>query len=380
MDRPHRGGRLAVVSALLVALAACTAAPSGGSPEPSGTPSSPPSGSPIARPTNREPSSAPPVAQTPVPTAAATTYTVVPGDTLFAIATRFGTSVAQLQAWNAAAHPSLGDDPGTVRVGWVLVVASQPGVTPLPAPTAPPATPPPATAGCSAGGRVAAGGPQTFYAIPGAGSQVALTLDMGGRLDPAIEIMEFLVANQVCTTLFPTGVMSQTEVGSQVMAMVRAHPELFELGNHTMHHCDLASGGGGSPSTAPCVGGPPSGDVIARELTEAAAVLRELSGQDPAPYWRPPYGSINSGVISAAASAGYTKTFMWDIDTVDWKPAGQGGPTAEQIAANVIGNAGPGSVVLMHLGGYETLDALRIIVPALRERGLTPTSLSDMLG
>ena len=88
---------------------------------------------------------------------------------------------------------------------------------------------------------------------------------------------------------------------------------------------------------------------------------------------------MNDAVIAAAASAGYTKTFMWDIDTIDWKPVSQGGPTAEQMAAKVITNARGGSDVLMHLGGYETLDALRIMVPGLRDRGFTLTSLSDLL-
>jgi hypothetical protein len=33
----------------------------------------------------------------------------------------------------------------------------------------------------------------------------------------------------------------------------------------------------------------------------------------------------------------------------------------------------------MHLGGYETFEALQILVPALRERGLLLTSISDLL-
>jgi hypothetical protein len=33
----------------------------------------------------------------------------------------------------------------------------------------------------------------------------------------------------------------------------------------------------------------------------------------------------------------------------------------------------------MHLGGYETYEALQILVPALRERGLLLTSVSDLL-
>jgi peptidoglycan/xylan/chitin deacetylase (PgdA/CDA1 family) len=173
--------------------------------------------------------------------------------------------------------------------------------------------------------------------------------------------------------------MTDTPQGKQVMAIVRAHPELFEIGNHTMHHCDLVRGGGGSPSSAPCAGITPTADFIRRELTDAAAILERESGQRPVPYWRPPYGSINNAVLSAAASAGYTKAFMWDIDTIDWKPIEQGGPTAQQIATKVITQAQGGSNVLMHLGGYETLDALRVMIPGLRERGFLLTSLSDLL-
>jgi peptidoglycan/xylan/chitin deacetylase (PgdA/CDA1 family) len=192
--------------------------------------------------------------------------------------------------------------------------------------------------------------------------------------------MALLVANRVCTTLFPTGAMSQTPTGQAVLAIVAEHSELFELGNHTMHHCNLRTGGLGSPTTAPCqTGGPPSQDFVAAELTDAAAILEAGSGQDPAPYWRPPYGTYTDAVLATAAGLGYTKTIMWTLDTIDWRPLSEGGPTAEQIATNVVTSSGSGSIILMHLGGYETLDALRIMVPALRERGLLLTSISDLL-
>jgi peptidoglycan/xylan/chitin deacetylase (PgdA/CDA1 family) len=163
------------------------------------------------------------------------------------------------------------------------------------------------------------------------------------------------------------------------MAVIASHPELFEIGNHTMHHCNLVVGGGGSPSTAPCAGVDPTADFVRSELTDAGAILEQFSSQQAVPYWRPPFGAVNQAVRDAAASVGYTKTFMWDVDTIDWKPISDGGPTAGQIATKVISRAVDGSVVLMHLGGYETLDALPIIVDGLRERGMLLTSLSDML-
>ena len=338
-------------------------------PSPSADPSEEPTGSAGASPTE--------VPET------GTTYTVIRGDTLASIARAYGTTTPQLQAWNEERHPSLAANPNVIEPGWVLIVSGDPNVGPLPGPTDPAATAqptsPPTGSGCTAGNRVAAGSAQTFRTIPNAGPGVALTFDMGGRMDPAADIMNFLLANEVCATIFATGVMSQTAQGREVMAIIEAHPELFEIANHTMYHCDLVRGGGGSPTTAPCAGGPFSTERVRKELADAEAILSAGTGQDPRPYWRPPYGSISDAVINAAASVGYTKTFMWDVDTIDWKPIGDGGPTAEQIAAKVIGNAVNGSNVLFHLGGYETLDSLRLIIPGLRDRGFKLTSLSDLL-
>jgi peptidoglycan/xylan/chitin deacetylase (PgdA/CDA1 family)/LysM repeat protein len=377
-----------ILLALLLVLAACTSPAESPSVEPSPSPIASPTPSPGASPgLTPVPTPTPSVTETPSATptpVTGTTYTVQPGDGLFAIARAFGTTVEQLQTWNAGRYPTLAANPNVIEPGWVLVVSLEPGVTPRPTPTPAPASPrptqqPPPTGACTAGNRVAAGAAQTFRTIPNAGPGVALTFDMGGRMDPAVDIMNFLVANRVCATIFATGIMSQTPQGQQVMAIIRAHPGLFEIANHTMYHCDLVRGGGGSPSTTPCAGGPFSAERIRQEMTEAEAILRSGTGQNPQPYWRPPYGSISQPVIDAVASVGYTKTFLWDIDTVDWKPISEGGPTAQQIAARVVGNAVNGSNVLFHLGGYETLESLRLIVPGLRDRGFTLTSLSDLL-
>jgi len=48
-----------------------------------------------------------------------TTYTVQAGDTLSSIASAWGTSVGQLQAWNAAAYPPLLVDANALQAGWM---------------------------------------------------------------------------------------------------------------------------------------------------------------------------------------------------------------------------------------------------------------------
>ena len=282
---------------------------------------------------------APTATATVVPSAAVTTYVVQGGDTLFGIARRFGTTPANLQTWNAARYPSLVNDPGTLVAGWELIVAQQPGVTPQPTvPPTPPVTPRPTVPPpvgdlpCRAGDR-AGGGMATYARIPNAGNEVALTFDMGGRLDPALDIMAFLVANKVCATIFATGAMSSTPIGQQVLGIIRAHPGQFEIGNHThgalrprarrrrlAHHGAMRH-----RRTASCLVHPQPADRC---------------GGGPARRHRPGPPAVLATALrvdqprslAAAASVGYTKTFLWDVDSIDWKPESQGGPTAQQIA------------------------------------------------
>ncbi len=381
LARIRRPVGFALVLALL--LTACSdpapsASPQDGTPTP-GVSGPSDSGAPTAEPTSA--ASGGPSAS-PTATNAVTQYTVVAGDTLYSIARRFATTVEQLQAWNAQRYPTLVSDPGTLNAGWHLIVAGEPGVTPVPTPTAVPTAAATSTTtgiGCHAGNRVAASPAGVYQRVPNAGPEVAITFDMGGRLDPALDILAFLITNHVCATIFPTGAMSDTATGQKVLAVIRAHPDLFEVGNHTMHHCDLVHGGLGSPTTAPCkTNGRPSADFVREELTDAAAILTAGTGQQPVPYWRPPYGTYDQSLLNVAAGVGYTKTMLWDIDTIDWKPISDGGPTAQQIASKVVTKAVNGSIVLDHLGGYETLKALQIMVPALRQRGFTLTSISDL--
>jgi peptidoglycan-N-acetylglucosamine deacetylase len=228
---------------------------------------------------------------------------------------------------------------------------------------------------CWAGTRAPAGSQQVWQTVPGAGKQVAFTLDMGGRLGDAGAIVDYLANNQVCTTFFITGASADTAAQRAVLAKIAARPHLFEVGNHTYHHCDLVNGGGGSPSSAPCTV-PMTRSFIRAEMVSTEDRLAPfLPGMPLRPYWRPPYGVHNAFVREAVASVGLTKTIHWNRDTIDWSTA----TTTAQIVARTTSPLPPnGSIVLAHLGGYNTLAALPQIVSTLRANGYTLTSISDM--
>jgi peptidoglycan/xylan/chitin deacetylase (PgdA/CDA1 family) len=69
---------------------------------------------------------------------------------------------------------------------------------------------------------------------------------------------------------------------------------------------------------------------------------------------------------------------MWSTDTIDWRPVANGGPTAAASAAKVIAGRRAGAIVLMHLGGYTTRNALPAMIAGLRSAGYTPTTLSAL--
>lgn len=228
---------------------------------------------------------------------------------------------------------------------------------------------------CWSGSKPPAGGQEVIASVPTATRQIALSFDLGGRTDPALDIVNYLRASQVCTTFFATGYTANAPEGRPVLAAMGAHPELFEIGNHTWHHCDLVNGGGGSPTSAPCQV-PMSSTFIRNEFTTTRPVIARTSGLDDRPYWRPPYGTHNAFVRGNAAAVGYTKTIVWSRDTIDWDP----NTTTAQIVSRVTNPLPPnGTIVLFHLGGYNTRNALPQVISILRANGYTLTTVSDML-
>jgi peptidoglycan/xylan/chitin deacetylase (PgdA/CDA1 family) len=192
---------------------------------------------------------------------------------------------------------------------------------------------------------------------------------MGGRVGDALAIVDWLVDHRVHASVFMTGAMADntnTDAGRRVLAIVDAHPDLFTLGNHSYTHRDFRT------LTAA---------EIRDELRRTEAAIAPYCAQKLPPFFRPPNGGYNAAVLAAVGAAGYRYTVTWDVDTIDWRPISNDppGPTADQIVSKVLVNARGGSIVLMHLGGYETFKALPRLVDGLLDRGFELVTLDELL-
>jgi peptidoglycan-N-acetylmuramic acid deacetylase len=56
--------------------------------------------------------------------------------------------------------------------------------------------------------------------------------------------------------------------------------------------------------------------VVRDEITRAERAIIQVSGQDPKPRWRAPYGARDEWVLKIAKNLGY-RSIYWTLDSLD---------------------------------------------------------------
>ncbi len=90
-------------------------------------------------------------------------------------------------------------------------------------------------------------------------------------------------------------------------------------------------------------------------------------------FFRPPGGNYTKSVLSLVEDAGLS-TVLWDINSRDYT-----GVSAAKMSTRIISKSAPGSILLFHSGVSSTIEALPVIVEALRENGFEFVTLDEML-
>lgn len=175
---------------------------------------------------------------------------------------------------------------------------------------------------------------------------IALTFDDGPGPYTAT-VIDTLQRLHVPATFFLVG----RELGDFGTATVQRQIELgMPLGDHTQAHASLSQ-------LSPADQSAQIGDA-ARAIAAAGAPSPRL--------FRPPYGTYDDTTRALLRRARMV-TVLWSIDSRDYTRPGVAG-----IVQNVVSNAKPGAIVLMHDAGgdrSETIAALPQIVSQLRRQG-----------
>lgn len=201
--------------------------------------------------------------------------------------------------------------------------------------------------------------------VPTSAPVVALTFDGGANADGVPAILATLAASDVPATFFLTG----SFVGQFPGQARRIAAGGYRLGDHSVDHPRF----------------PALTDArVRQEVLEAATAIRSVTGEDPAPLFRFPYGDSDARTLGDVNGLGYVAV-GWTVDTLGWEGT-SAGVTPASIVARVLARLTPGEIVLMHVGSnpedHSTLDATALaqVIDAVGRAGYSFVTLDALLG
>jgi len=183
--------------------------------------------------------------------------------------------------------------------------------------------------------------------------RVALTFDDGPHPVHTARLLDTLAELGVPATFFVVG----KDVDANPALVARMARDGHELGNHTYRHRYLPLARSRS---------------VEHELRATDQAIVRAAGVVPK-VARPPWGGRSPRNVRVFQRL-KKRLVLWDVNSFDWK-----GKPAREVALRVLDRTRAGSIVLMHEardGGETTIEAVRMLVPALRARGFELVTVS----
>jgi peptidoglycan-N-acetylglucosamine deacetylase len=192
--------------------------------------------------------------------------------------------------------------------------------------------------------------------VPDNDKVIALTFDDGPWKDTSVQMLDILKENKIKATFFWVGTSLQEnpEIGKRVVE------EGHAIGNHTWHHWYKQM----DKATAKS------------EIDRTADLIYKTTGVKTT-LFRPPGGYLNNGLATYAKSKNYA-VVMWSQTSADTDPRAK----YQVFVKNVLRDAKPGGIVLMHDGGGDrrrTVEALPQIISGLKAKGYRFVTVPELL-
>ncbi len=184
---------------------------------------------------------------------------------------------------------------------------------------------------------------------------IALTFDDGPWPESTAQVLDILKKNNIKATFFEIGqnLKNYPDLAKRVVA------EGHVLGNHTWHHWYHYM----NPQAA------------AFEIESTSDLIYQTTGVKTN-LFRPPGGIMRNGVYDYAKNKKYA-TILWSADSIDYSR-----PPVPRLINNIMREAKPGGIVLMHDGGgnrSHTVEALPEIISEFRNQGYRFVTIPELL-
>ena len=186
---------------------------------------------------------------------------------------------------------------------------------------------------------------------------IALTFDDGPNTEITPQVLDILEENGVRASFF----LIADAITPESAKMARRAWEMgCEINNHSKTHDFM-------DKMAP--------ETIREEIKYCTDRIVEITGRAPK-FFRPPYIAVNQAVYDNV-----DLTFICGVGCEDWVPE----VTAQQRIDRLLSTVKDGDLILLHdmPGNVNTVEALRTVIPAWKERGfefVTCGELFDLKG
>ena len=190
--------------------------------------------------------------------------------------------------------------------------------------------------------------------------RIALTFDAGWLYENTETLLNLLDKYNVKSTFFARGlwVKDHPDLASEIIN--RGHT----LENHSLTHDHIIT---------------KTDTEVQNEIRLTTDIIKETTGYLPE-LFRPPYGEYDERLLRILKAEGYNYTIMWTVDSHDWAEELNGIKiTKDYLVNRVLDNASDNGIILMHVGGYETINALPEIITGLKSEGYELVKVNDML-
>ncbi len=116
-------------------------------------------------------------------------------------------------------------------------------------------------------------------------------------------------------------------------------------------------------------------ETFRSEMTGVADRYKSVTGQEIAPYFRPPEGRFSEMCLKYAQQMGY-KSIFWSFAYKDWYVDNQ--PSADSAMETIVSRTHPGMVALLHATSSTNAAIMDDLLTRWEEMGYTFGSLDDL--